>query len=177
MSRDASCVYYVAATLDGIIAGPNDEIDWLVDDFPPEEAGFTEFFAGVSGIVMGRKTYDMVRRHSEWPYETRPTLVATRRPLGNAPEGVFAFSGEPAAMLEALRDRGARCLIWLEGGGDVAGQFLAAGLVDRLELAIIPVLLGSGIRLFGGVPCPKLQLERATPLPSGMVFAQYRLPR
>jgi len=178
MSGDADCVYYVAATLDGFIAGPNDELDWLTDNFSPEEADYAAFFARVSGIVMGRKTYEIARSLSaEWPYETRPTLVATRRRLSDAPEGAFAFSGKPGAMHEALRGRGAHGLIWLEGGGDLAGQFLAAGLVDRLDLAIIPVLLGSGIRLFGGVPCPRLRLERATPLPSGMVFAQYRLPR
>lgn len=176
MRAEAACVYYVAATLDGFIAGPNHEIDWLVNDYPAEEAGYDDFFARVTGIVMGRTTYDVIRRHPEWPYGKRPTLVATRRQLGDAPEGVFAFAGEPAAMLAALRARGAGGRIWLEGGGNLAGQFLAAGLIDEIELGIIPVLLGKGIPLFGGVDCPRLDLQWAKPLGSGIIHALYRLP-
>lgn len=171
----SECVYYVAATLDGFIAGANGEIDWLVNDFAPEEAGYDAFFASVSGIIMGRKTYDAIRRHAQWPYQDRPTLVASRRAVTDAPRGVFAFSGTPAAMLAALRAHGARGRVWLEGGGGIAGQFLTVGLIDVLEVAIVPVLLGHGIPLFGGEAYPRFALEWARPLPSGMVHARYRL--
>lgn len=168
-------VYYVAVSLDGFIAGANDDISWL-DPYPATDVGYDEFIAGIDGLIMGRRTYEIVRRFGDWPHGSRPTAVASRRPLSNAPEAVFAVHGKPAEILAALRERGAKGRIWLEGGGDLAGQFLEAGLIDTLELGIIPVLLGRGVPLFGGVPVPHLDLQWAKTLPNGIIHAQYRLP-
>jgi dihydrofolate reductase len=169
-----SVVYYVAVSLDGFIAGANDDISWL-DPYPATDIGYDEFIAAIDGLVMGRRTYEIVRRLGEWPYGSRPTAVASRRPLADAPEGVFAVHGTPAEMLAALETRGAGQHIWLEGGGDLAGQFLRDGLIDTLELGIIPVLLGHGVPLFGGAAVPKLKLQWAKPLPNGIIHANYRI--
>jgi dihydrofolate reductase len=167
-------IYYVAVSLDGFIAGANDDISWL-DPYPATDVGYDEFIAGIDGLIMGRRTYEIVRRMGDWPHGSRPTAVASRRPLADAPETVFTVRGEPAGILAALRERGVKGRIWLEGGGDLAGQFLTAGLIDTLELGIIPVLLGSGVPLFGGVACPKIELRWAKALGNGIVHAQYHL--
>jgi dihydrofolate reductase len=172
--RPHDCVYYVAVSLDGFIAGANDDISWL-DPYPATDVGYDEFIAGIDGLVMGRRTYEIVRRLGDWPYGPRPTAVATRRPLPDAPGGVFAIDGTPAEMLAALRERGAKGRIWLEGGGDLAGQFLNAGLIETLELGIIPVLLGKGVALFAGAPTPRLELQWAKALKNGIIHAQYHL--
>ncbi len=173
--RPDDIVYYVAVSLDGFIAGANDDISWL-DPYPATDVNYDEFIAGIDGLVMGHRTYEIVRRLGDWPHGSRPTAVASRRPLANAPDGVFAIHGTPENMLAALRERGAEGRIWLEGGGDLAGQFLKAGLIDTLELGIIPVLLGRGVPLFGGAAMPKLDLQWAKALPSGIIHALYHLP-
>src|SRR5690606_34384538 len=99
----------------------------------------------------------------------------TRRPIADAPPSVFAMQGSPSELLEALHERGGRNRAWLVGGGDLAGQFLKAGLIDTLEIGIVPVLLGHGIPLFGGEPRPRLELQWAKGLPSGIVHALYDL--
>jgi dihydrofolate reductase len=175
MGTPNECVYYVAVSLDGFIAGENDDISWL-DPYPATDVGYDEFIAGVGGLVMGRRTYEIVRRMGDWPYGRRPTAVATRRALADAPEGVFAMDGTPAELLSALRDHRAKGRIWLEGGGDLSGQFLEAGLIDALELGIIPVLLGKGVALFGGVPLRHLELQWAKGLKHGIIHARYTLP-
>jgi dihydrofolate reductase len=172
-ARSTTCVYYAAVSLDGFIAGPDDDISWL-DPYPAEDVGYAGFIAGISGLVMGRRTYEIVMRLGDWPHGDRPTAVATRRPLDGAPPAVFAVAGTPREMLAALRARGADGRIWLEGGGDLAGQFLADGAIDEIELGVIPVLLGRGIPLFGGVARPHLALQWAKALPSGIVHVLYR---
>ncbi len=173
--RGGPCVYYVATSLDGFIAGENDDISWL-DPYPATEVGYDQFIAGIDGLVMGRRTYEIARSFGEWPHASRPTAVATHRQLADPPPGVFAVDGPPQTMLDAVRTRGAEGRVWLEGGADLAGQFLAAGLIDELELGIIPVLLGRGVPLFGGTPCPRLDLKWAKALPNGIVHALYLVP-
>lgn len=169
------CTYYVAVSLDGFIAGEDDDISWL-DAYPATDVGYDEFVAGIDGIVMGRRTYEVVRRMGEWPYAGILTAVATRRSMPDLPDGVFTVEGTPAAILGALGERGAKKRVWLEGGGDLAAQFLAAGLVDTLEVGIIPTLLGRGVALFGGAAAPRLQLQWAKALASGILHARYTIP-
>jgi dihydrofolate reductase len=85
------------------------------------------------------------------------------------------MEGSPAELLAALHKRGGRNRVWLVGGGDLAGQFLRAGLIDTLEIGIIPVLLGRGVPLFGGEPGPLLHLQWAKSLTSGIVHSLYNL--
>jgi dihydrofolate reductase len=173
-SHPRECVYYVASSLDGFIAGENDDISWL-DRYPATDANYDAFFASIDGLIMGRRTYRVIQRHPSWPYGSKPTVIATRRPIADAPPSVFAMEGSPSELLAALHERGGRTRAWLVGGGNLAGQFLKAGLLDTLELGIIPVLLGRGAPLFGATPLPRLELQWAKGLPSGIVHALYDL--
>ena len=171
-------IYMFAMSLDGFIAREDGSFDWL-DNYPANaDFDFDAFLASVTGIVMGRATYDVVRRHEEWPYGVYPTVVATRRPVADLPPGVEAMAGPPQLLVDNLRGRGATGRIWVFGGGDLARQFMDAGLLDTIETGIIPVILGSGIPAFGGMqPDRWLDLEFAKALKNGAVHARYRVRR
>jgi dihydrofolate reductase len=169
-------IYSFAMSLDGFIARPDGSFDWL-DNFPADaDFDFGNFLASLSGLVMGRATYDVVRRHEEWPYAKFLTVVATRRPIADLPEGVEAMAGDPQALLDNLRRRGAKGRIWMFGGGDLARQFMDAGLLDTIEIGTIPIILGSGIPAFGGAqPDRWLDRDFAKPLKNGAVHSRYRV--
>jgi len=166
---------FVGASLDGFIARPDGAIDFLPDD--PEPHGFEEFFASVDALLMGRKTYETVLGFGTWPY-AKPVYVLSSRPLAPAPAGaaVERVTGPPAEVLESLAGRGVRH-VYLDGGRTVQ-TFLRAGLVDRITVTRIPVLLGSGVSIFGPLDGDVRLTHVATRhYPSGLVQSEYEVPR
>lgn len=171
-------IYMFAMSLDGFIARENGSFDWL-DDHPADaDYDFEAFLASVTGIVIGRGTYDAVRRGGRWDYAKWPSVVATGRPVGDLPPNAEAMAGTPAELLANLRRRGAAGRIWILGGGDVARQFLDAGLLDTIEIGVIPVIIGSGLHAFGGAQADRwLELDFARQLATGGVHLSYRVKR
>jgi dihydrofolate reductase len=163
---------YIATSLDGFIARPDGGLDWLTAvERPGEDYGYRAFFDAVDALVLGRRTYDAVLGFAAWPYAGKRCVVLTH----DAPaprHGERFFAGDPAALLDELGRDGAR-RVYLDGGV-VIRACLAAGLVDELTLSIVPVLLGAGVPLFGGVP-GRLELEASRAFPSGLVQARYRV--
>ena len=118
---------HVAASLDGKIARPDGSVDdWLAAEYPAEDFGFDAFFAGVDAILMGRATYDAVRRRGDWPCLGKPTTVVTARPVPDPPPGVEAGSGDMAGVAAEFEGRGYR-RVWIEGGGRVIRSMIAIG--------------------------------------------------
>jgi dihydrofolate reductase len=138
--------YYVAVSADGFIATKDGGVAWL-DAYPADQFGFNEYMATISTIVMGRAAYDKSRTLGPWQFAGRRTIVLTSRPLADAPEGVETFRGDVTALAPELRATSAGD-IWLFGGANSVRMFREAALIDRIELYVIPVLLGDGIRLF-----------------------------
>jgi dihydrofolate reductase len=163
---------YIAVSLDGFIATPNGGVEWL-EPYPAQDFGFAKFLESIGTIVMGRATYDQALGFGPWAYEGKRTIVLTSRPLDDPPPGVEARDGDVTSLTADLKASSAGD-IWLLGGAKSAGPFLEGGLVDRLELFVIPVLLGEGIALFDGANRrTQLQLESATPYPRGVVQLVY----
>ena len=149
--------YQVAVSLDGFIASADGSFDWLME-FPPGPS-FGDFLSGIGELMMGREAFETERRMGPWGYADRAVLVMTNRPIADMPPGVEMAAGDPAPALERLRTRVARGDIWLYGGGVLAGRMLEAGLIDRVELATVPVAIGTGRPLFAGArSAQKLQL-------------------
>ena len=150
--------YYTATTLDGYIADHNHSLDWLVTRNQDREGllNYGEFVAGVGALAMGSSTYEWILDHEfagkdpaewKWPYDI-PCWVFTSRELQVVPSAKIEFvSGEVASvhaeMVVAAGDRN----VWIVGGGDLAGQFAAAGLLDEVIVYIAPVTLGAGAPL------------------------------
>jgi dihydrofolate reductase len=181
----ALTVYMAATTLDGYIADEQGGLDWLFaaasdpTDPDAEHPEYDEFIADVGALCMGADTYRfIVGEDAPWAYGDRPTWVFTHGEPA-VPDGadVRFVSGRPADLhAEMVRSAGGRSL-WLVGGGDLASQFVEAGLLDELIVALVPVVLGAGIPLFArGVP-GQLQLLRSRTLPDQLVEVTYALPR
>lgn len=163
---------HVAVSLDGRIARPDGSFDWL-EPYPAEEFGIEAFLAGVDAILMGRATYEVVRRAGDWPYPGKQTVVVTNRPLPDAPPSVAERAGDIAAIAAEMEWRGHR-RVWVEGGGQVIRQMLAIGRLDRLEMAVIPRVLGAGIPLFPeGTPETALRLVSCEPRSGGALHVIY----
>lgn len=148
-----------AVSLDGFMAGPRHEMDWVFDSgvqMTEPVALVEQLIASTGAILCGRNTYDVgrssTRDETSGAFGGRwsgPELVATHTPPDDAPAGTRFVSGDigdvVATAQEAAGDRDVLVL-----GGDVSRQCLRAGLVDAVVLVVLPVLLGDGVRLFGG---------------------------
>lgn len=152
----ADFVYFVGSSLDGYIARDGGDLDWLerFNDVEGLGQSYRDFESRAGCIVMGGDTYEWIRSHTTdgWPYRV-PCWVFTHHELG-VDEGadVVLVRGEVATFADELvRDAGEKD-IYVAGGGSLAGQLLAAGLIDRIILTIVPVALGGGVPLFGGNP-------------------------
>jgi len=129
----------------------------------------------VDTIVIGRKSFETVLTYDPWPYGTKPVVVlSTRASELKAPAGAVCdmMSGTPAEIVARLAQRGLQHL-YIDGGVTIQG-FLRAGLIQRLTITRIPVLLGSGIPLFGPLAHDvRLQHVATRSYPSGMVQTEY----
>lgn len=141
--------YYTATTLDGFIADPDNSLDWLFtrQRDPAGPLNYDEFYAGVGAIAMGSTTYEWIVEYGSWPYSV-PCWVFTHRELPKVADEQIELTSRDVAtvheqMVEAAGDRNR----WIVGGGDLAGQFADAGLLDEVIIYIAPVTLGAGAPL------------------------------
>ena len=172
--------YHTATTLDGFIADPDDSLDWLLRQKGGDERGsldFDAFLAGVGATVMGSTTYEWVRAHlarsgESWPY-AMPSWVLTSRSLTPVEGADIRFaSGDVRAVHEAMVAAAGGKDLWVVGGGDLAGQFAEAGLLDEVVVSLAPVTLGAGRPLLPR----RLDLELVETAGSGaFVCARYRV--
>lgn len=166
------CSVFIATSLDGFIARPDGTFDFLsIVEQPDEDYGFADFFATVDALVIGRHTYETALGFPEWPYAGKRCIVLTHRETPSQ-HGEQFFAGAASALVEQLALGGAQRLY--VDGGQVIRDFLVANLIDDLTLSIVPVLLGSGIRLFGEeVPEQRLKLASSQSYGSGLVQLRY----
>ena len=171
--------YYVAQSLDGYIATGDHDLAWLIStDFGPDgwERGYEEFLSRIGAIAMGSATYEWILRELPgWDYKGLPTWVFTRREgLAVPDEADVRFTSEPVTeVAAAMRAAAGGKDVWLMGGGELAGQFAAAGLLDRLTVCIVPSWLGEGRPTIAGPLAAKLTFLRADVYPTGPVLLRY----
>jgi dihydrofolate reductase len=150
--------YYTATTLDGFIADPDNSLGWLFvrKREPDGPLNYAEFIAGVGAMAMGATTYEWILEHEfgdkdpsewKWPYDI-PCWVFTHRQLPVVPAARIEFtSGDVSPVHEAMLGAAGEQNVWIVGGGDLAGQFADAGLLDEVLAMIAPVTLGGGAPL------------------------------
>jgi dihydrofolate reductase len=166
---------FVGTSLDGFIARVNGEFDFLPAG-GGEPHGYEEFMATVDALVIGRKTFETVLRFATWPYREKRVVVLSTRALASAPAGavVERMFGTPASIVSRLSARGVRH-VYVDGGITIQ-RFLRAGLIQRLIITRVPVLIGSGIPLFGPLG-RDIALEHVAtrPYASGLVQSEYEV--
>lgn len=173
-AHTANITLHIALTLDGYIADDNHAVDWLTP-FHSADLGFAEFYNSIDTIVMGRKSFDFAIGFGEWAYEGKRCIVVTNRPIPDPPGGVEVWGEAIDSLVRELRSDQQR-KTWLLGGGQLATSMLARGGVDELDLVIVPLLLGSGVRLFQQHnETIQLHLVRSQSFPSGVIRSRYAL--
>jgi dihydrofolate reductase len=167
---------FIATSVDGFIARPNGDLDWLPAG-GGEDHGYNAFMASVDALVIGRKTFETVLAFEAWPYGDKRVVVLSRRPLDLSTAGgggVEQMSGPPPEIAAQLASSGAHH-IYVDGGATIQG-FLEAGLIQRLVITRVPVLIGAGVPLFGTLPRDVRLLHVATRhYRSGLVQSEYHV--
>ena len=150
--------YYTATTLDGFIADPDNSLEWLFTRQQEKDGplNYADFIANVGALAMGSTTYEWILDHEfkdkdpaewKWPYDI-PGWVFTHRQLRVVPDAPIRFtSGDVTPVHEELVAAAGGRNVWIVGGGDLAGQFADAGLLDEVIVQIAPVTLGAGAPL------------------------------
>jgi dihydrofolate reductase len=167
--------YQVAVSLDGFIAGPNGEYDWIVGD---SSIDFGALFKEFDTAVMGRKTYEvMTAQGGDGTLAGLDVVVFSKSLPTRTANGIRITNEEASGVVKALKKQPGKD-IWLFGGGALFRSLLDADLVDTVELALMPVMIGSGIPLLPPGALTKLELVDQKVLPaSGIVFVSYRVRR
>jgi dihydrofolate reductase len=146
--------YSVATSLDGFIAGPNGEADWIIMD---PEIDFAAMFSEFDTGLMGRRTYEVVASSRQWLMNNAMKLFVVSKTLRQSEHpNVTVISENLIETLNALRNAPGKD-IWLMGGGSLFTTLAAAGLVDTVEVTMIPILLGAGVPLLSH-PAERIKL-------------------
>jgi dihydrofolate reductase len=144
-------IYFTASSLDGFIVDEADSLDWLTSrDFDPRGPfGYDAFAEGIGAVVMGSATYEwLVRNHpGQWLYSQPSWVLTSRAGIIRPEDPVEVFDGEATDLHPALVAAAAGKDVWVLGGGRVAAQFVAAGLVDEMVVSYAPCTLGAGARV------------------------------
>jgi dihydrofolate reductase len=179
--------YYTATSLDGFIATEDDSLDWLFPLGELDETSYPSFIADVGALAMGSATYEWMLRHSDeviatagspWPY-TQPTWVFSSRKLSLV-EGadIRVVRGDVRPVHAAMSEAAGAKNLWIVGGGDLAGQFYDAGLLDEIVVQVGSVTLGRGKSLFPRrLIKPPLNLVSARHVSSGFAELRYDVPK
>ena len=168
--------YSVAASLDGYIAGPKGEFDWIVID---PDIDFAAMYSAYSALVMGRKSYEiMLASGGGGEFGPMPPTFVYSRTLPEGERDGVTVARDAVSHMRSLKAADGKP-VWLWGGGELFRELAVAGLVDGVEVAVIPIMLGGGVPLLPA-PGPKLTLQlrahRIYPK-TGTAFLEYDVVR
>ncbi|MDP9111242.1 MAG: dihydrofolate reductase family protein [Candidatus Eremiobacteraeota bacterium] len=168
----ANIVLYLAASLDGFIADRDGGVDWITP-FQNDDFGFQAFLETIDVLIMGRRTYDQARSFESWPYAGKRLILLTSKPVGSLPDGGEIVRGEISGLSARLRTHDGGD-VWVAGGAKTMGAFLTAGEIDRIELHVLPLILGEGLRMFEGIGSTvPFHLENSTLFRNGIAKLTY----
>lgn len=168
---------FIATSLDGYIAKPNDDLSFLkAVEKEGEDYGYESFTATIDTLIIGRKTYDYVLREigsSHYDNGNRDVYVITRTERPKVGRTRF-YTGDLIELVRRLKSETGKN-IYCDGGAEIINELLKNDLIDELIISVIPVLLGEGTRLFkDGRPEQKLQLLSVKGFDTGLTQLHYK---
>jgi dihydrofolate reductase len=172
---DRKVVVYIAASIDGYIAGPGEDMSFLsLVEAPEEDYGYLSFIQTVDTVIMGRKTYDWVMTQvTEFPHKDKETFIITRNPKPDN-HNLHFYSGSLKQLIHDLKMKKGKN-IFVDGGAEIVNELLKLKLIDELIISVIPVILGGGTLLFkSGTPYQTFELVSVKSFESGLVQSEYR---
>jgi dihydrofolate reductase len=187
LSSDVRTQYFTASSLDGFIATADDSLEWLFPLGDIADTSYPSFIKQVGALAMGSATYEWMLRHlvspevgppQPWPYE-QPTWVFTSRTLPGIPGADIRFArGDVRPVHREMVDAARGKNVWIVGGGELAGKFYDAGVLDDLFVQIGSVTLGSGKPLLPrSITQPPFQLVSVKAVGTGFAELHYEVPR
>ncbi|HLO90290.1 MAG: dihydrofolate reductase family protein [Chloroflexota bacterium] len=188
--KQGKTTLYIASSVDGYIAGPNDDLSFLsIAEIPGEDYGYAEFMEGIDVVITGRTTYEWVKEHaSNYVHNDKEAYIITHDPETRIEyplitlEEIFdddqpqkrvrTFTGDLGSLVSLLKSQGKR--IFIEGGANIIHQLMQHNLIDEYFIATVPILLGSGTRLFTeNYPEQKLELIEVLAYETSLVMMHY----
>lgn len=171
-------ILYIACSLDGYIAKPNDNLDFLnIVQREGEDYGYGEFIASVDTVILGRKTYDWVVGHGYgFPHADKESYIITRQSKPSEGNLIF-YNGDLRKLLFDLKSKSGKN-IFCDGGAEIVNLLLRDKLFDELIVSIIPILVGDGVKLFkDNRPEQELELVSVKNFDSGLVQLHYTIKK
>lgn len=171
---------YIASSVDGYIAKPNDDLEFLkLVEKEGEDYGYATFMENIDMIIIGRKTYDYVIKAigtSYYDNGQRDVYVITRAKRPDTGRTTF-YSGDLRSLVQQLKEEGGKN-IYCDGGSEIIHELLQLDLIDEFIISIIPILVGNGTRLFkDNRPEQHLELVETKSFESGLVQLHYKRKR
>jgi dihydrofolate reductase len=174
METNRKLILYIAMSLDGYIAKPNDDLSFLsIVEKEGEDYGYADFVSTIDTVIMGRKTYDWVTKRVDFPHADKYAFIITRTARPSIGKTVF-YTGDLSDLVKKLKTK-ERKNIFCDGGAEVVNDLLKDDLIDELVISVIPVLVGNGIKLFkDGRPEQKLKLVSVKSFDTGLAQLQFK---
>lgn len=171
---------YIATSLDGYIAKPNDDLSFLkLVEKEGEDYGYAKFIATIDTIILGRKTYDWVLKEigsSHYNNGDRNVYVITRTEKTSVGKTTF-YTGNLTELVKQLKSKEGKN-IYCDGGAEIVNELLKSDLIDEFIISVIPVLLGNGTRLFKeNRPEQELELISSKSFETGLTQLHYKRKR
>jgi dihydrofolate reductase len=171
---------FIATSLDGYIAKPNDDLGFLkLVEKEGEDYGYAEFTANIDTIILGRRTYDWVLREigtSHYDNGERNVYVITRTERQSVGKTKF-YTGDLTELVQHLKSETGKN-IYCDGGAEIVNELLKSDLIDEFIVSIVPVLLGDGTKLFkDGRPEQQLELVKTKTFDTGLIQLHYKRKR
>jgi dihydrofolate reductase len=171
---DRKLILYIATSVDGFIAKPNDDLSFLsLVQKEGEDYGYEKFIASVDTVILGRKTYDWVMTQvPEFPHANKTTFVITRTPKPSIGNTHF-YTGNIEDLVYQLKSKPGKN-IFIDGGAEIVNELLKKQLIDEFIISIVPIVLGEGVRLFHNTnPEQQLKLTGVKHFDMGLVQLHY----
>ena len=179
MTNRRKIIVHIAASADGYIARPDDDLDWLTSRPAPEGFyGMNAFMKTIDTLLLGRKTYEVsLRLGGKFDAKTTTIVFSRQAPPADMPPGVEFESGDIGDVARRLREQPGKD-IWLMGGGELIASFLDAQAVDEFVVSVVPVFIGDGIPLIARRHRHvRLELQSVERFDDGLVQLHYRVLR
>jgi dihydrofolate reductase len=176
MTTERKVILYIAVSLDGYIAKPNDNLSFLsIVQKDGEDYGYSDFVKSVDTVILGRKTYEWVMSHvPEFHHADRNSFVITRTPRPSIGKTHF-YTGNLKELISRLKSEEGKN-IFCDGGAEIVNELLKEGLIDEFIISIIPILVGDGTKLFkDGRPEQKLELISVKQFDKGLTQLHYKI--
>jgi dihydrofolate reductase len=168
-------ILYIAISLDGYIAKPNDDLSFLsIVDKEGEDYGYFDFIKSVDTVIEGRKTYDWIMKQvPEYPHADKKSYIITRTPKESIGNTTF-YTGNLKELITELKNQEGKD-VFIDGGAQLVNSLLKDNLIDEFIISVIPILVGNGIKLFEDErPEQKLTLINTKSYDTGLVQIHYK---